>query len=133
MAYEIVLCKYCQSSEVVRYGTQSGRSRFRCKTCCRIFKTDYIYRAYEPGVKEQIVDMALNGSGVRDTARVLGVGKNTVIATIKDKASEVVPVNPHIGSQTLAVEIRQLIDPAINVQADEQWSYSVFNINQLYS
>jgi len=28
-----------------------------------------------------------------------------------------------IGSQTLVVEIRQLIDPAMNVQAVEQWSY----------
>lgn len=86
MAYEIVLCKYCNGSEVVHYGThgtQSGRSRFRCKTCCRIFKTDYVYRAYEPGVKEQIVDMALNGSGIRDTSRVLGVGKNTVISALK--------------------------------------------------
>ncbi len=83
MAYEIVSCKYCNSSEVVRYGTQSGRSRFRCKTCCRIFKTDYVYRAYEPGVKEQIADMAVNGSGIRDTSRVLGVGKNTVISTLK--------------------------------------------------
>lgn len=130
MAYEIVLCKYCKGSEVVRYGTQSGRSRFRCKTCRRIFKTDYTYRAYEPGVKEQIIDMALNGSGIRDTSRVLGVGKNTVIATIKDKASEVVPVNPHIGSQALAVDIRQVIDPAINVQADEQWSYVGNKANQ---
>jgi len=83
MAYQLVLCKYCDGSNVVRYGTQSGRSRFRCKDCQRIFKTDYAYRAYEPGVKDQIEDMALNGSGVRDTARVLGVGKNTVIATLK--------------------------------------------------
>ena len=28
----------------------------------------------ESSVKQQIVDMALNGSGVRDTARVLGIG-----------------------------------------------------------
>jgi len=27
--------------------------------------------------------MAMNGSGIRDTARVLGVGKNTVISTLK--------------------------------------------------
>jgi IS1 family transposase len=67
--------------------------------------------------------MALNGSGIRDTSRVLGVGKNTVISTLKDRASEVVPVNPHIGFQTLAVEIRQLIDSAMNVQTDEQSSY----------
>jgi transposase len=83
MAYQIVFCRYCNSSEVVRYGTQSGRSRFRCKECGRIFKTDYVYRACEPGVKDQAVDMALNGSGIRDTARVLGIGKNTVISTLK--------------------------------------------------
>ena len=85
MAYEIVLCKYCNSSEVVRYGTQSGRSRFRCKECGRIFKTDYVYRAYEPGVKDQIVDIAMNGGGIRDTARILGIGKTTVISALKKK------------------------------------------------
>ena len=83
MAYEIVLCKYCNSSEVVRYGTQSGRSRFRCKDCGRIFKTDYVYRAYEPGVKDQIADIAMNGGGIRYTARILGIGKSTVISTLK--------------------------------------------------
>lgn len=83
MAYEIVFCKYCNSPEVVRYGTQSGRSRFRCKVCERIFKTEYVYRAYEPGVKDQIVDIAMNGGGIRDTARILNIGKNTVISTLK--------------------------------------------------
>lgn len=83
MAYQIVYCKYCNSSEVVRYGTQSGRSRFRCKECRRIFKTDYVYRAYEPGVKDQIADIAMNGGGIRDTARILGIGKSTVISTLK--------------------------------------------------
>lgn len=83
MAYQRVPCKYCKSTEVVRYGTQSGHSRFRCKECGRIFKTEYVYRAYEPGVKDQIVDMAINGSGIRDTARVLGIGKNTVIFELK--------------------------------------------------
>ena len=130
MAYEVVLCKYCNSSEVVRYGTQSGRSRFRCKTCCRIFKTDYVYNAYKPGVKEQIADMAMNGSGIRDTARVLEVGKNTVISTLKKKSAEVEPSNPYVGSREISVEIRHLIDPAINVQADEQWSYVGSKKNQ---
>ena len=85
MAHQIIPCRYCKSTEVVRYGTQSGHSRFRCKDCGRVFKTEYVYRACEPGVKEQLVEMAMNGSGVRDTARVLGIGKNTVIATLKKK------------------------------------------------
>jgi hypothetical protein len=34
-------------------------------------------------VKEQIVEIGLSASGVRDTARVLQVNKNTVCATFK--------------------------------------------------
>ncbi|MFM8330537.1 MAG: IS1-like element transposase [Candidatus Methylumidiphilus sp.] len=47
---------------------QSRVSMFRCKDCNRIFKTEYVYRAYEPGVKEQAVDMAVNGNGGRALA-----------------------------------------------------------------
>jgi transposase len=83
MVSQPLLCKYCESSDVVRYGTQSGATRFKCKQCGRIFKSDYIYRAYEPDVKDQVVEMASNGSGIRDTARVLGIAKNTVISTLK--------------------------------------------------
>ena len=34
-------------------------------------------------MKQQICDMAMNGSGIRDTARVLGVSQTTVINTLK--------------------------------------------------
>jgi transposase-like protein len=44
---------------------------------------EYRYKAYEPGIKEKIVDMAINSSGIRDTARVLKINKNTVIRTLK--------------------------------------------------
>jgi transposase-like protein len=36
-------------------------------------------------VKEQIVDMAINGSGIRDTARVLHVSTSTVIKELKKR------------------------------------------------
>lgn len=39
---------------------------------------------HKPGVKDKIVDMAFNGSGVRDTARVLKIGINTVIRALKN-------------------------------------------------
>jgi transposase-like protein len=44
----------------------------------------YTYEARKPGVKEQITVMAFNGAGVRDTARTLKVGINTVIRTLKN-------------------------------------------------
>jgi transposase len=83
MVSQPVLCRHCKSSDIVRYGTQSGTPRFKCKDCGRVFKTEYLYRAYEPDIKEQIVEMAMNGSGIRDTARVLGIAKNTVLSTLK--------------------------------------------------
>ncbi|WP_163014082.1 IS1-like element transposase [Streptomyces sp. S1] len=44
---------------------------------------EYINNASKPGVKERIVEMSINGSGVRDTVRVLKVGINTVIRVLK--------------------------------------------------
>ena len=65
-----------------------GTQRYRCQNpVCetKTFMLEYRYRAYEPGIKEQAVEMAINGSGIRDTARVLHINKNTVISTLKKK------------------------------------------------
>ena len=48
----------------------------------------YRYKAYKPGVKTQAVEMALNGSGIRDTARVLKINKGTVISALKKKRAD---------------------------------------------
>jgi len=45
----------------------------------------YRYKAIEPSVKPQVVDMAINGSGIHDTARVLKISKNTVIGLLINK------------------------------------------------
>ena len=40
---------------------------------------------YLAQVKQQISDMAVNGSGIRDTARVLKISPTTVIEELKKK------------------------------------------------
>ncbi|WP_236579502.1 IS1-like element transposase [Pseudanabaena sp. lw0831] len=45
----------------------------------KTFIIDYTNKEYLPSVKQQIVDMAMNGSGIRDTGRVLGISPTTVI------------------------------------------------------
>ena len=45
----------------------------------------YLYRQ-SPEVKQQIVDMAMNASGIRDTARVLHVSPTAVINELKKKS-----------------------------------------------
>jgi transposase-like protein len=44
---------------------------------------NYSYQGRLPEVKQQILDMAVNGSGIRDTARVLQISPSTVIAELK--------------------------------------------------
>ena len=46
---------------------------------------DYTYAGHSAEVKQQIVDMAMNASGIRDTARVLHVSPTTVIKELKKK------------------------------------------------
>ena len=87
MAFIEIKCRYCDSNEVLKHGIQSGQQRYRCKICGRSFQLDYRYNARKKGIKEQIIMMAQNGSGVRDTSRVLQVSVNTVIGCLKKISS----------------------------------------------
>jgi insertion element IS1 protein InsB len=46
-----------------------------------------------PEVKQTIIDMSLNASGVRDTARSLHICPNTVLRELKKKAGVLEAVN----------------------------------------
>ena len=89
MMFAPVCCPTCQSMDVVKYGkTPDGKQRFHCQNlaCQRqTFLMDYTNRGFLQAVKTQIVEMALNGSGIRDTARVLNVSPTTVIETLKKR------------------------------------------------
>ena len=64
--------------------TPDGKQRFQCRNraCQRqTFLLDYTKKGFLQDVKTQMVDMALNGSGIRDTARVLNVSPTTVMNT----------------------------------------------------
>ena len=87
MAEAAVKCPHCQSDAVVKYGkTSTGEECFRCQQreqCGRTFVGSYAYPGRLPNVKQRIVEMTLNGSGIRDIVRVLQVGPNTVLKELK--------------------------------------------------
>jgi len=87
MILEPLHCPTCDGTDVIKHGTSAaGKQRYRCQNSeCekKTFIRDYSYEAYLPQVKQKISDMAMNGSGIRDTARVLGISLNTVIDTLK--------------------------------------------------
>ena len=82
-----VKCPVCQSAEVVKYGKQpKGEQRYRCDNseCGRTtFLLNYTNKGNQPGTKEKVSEMASNGSGIRDTARVLKISPGTVMSVLK--------------------------------------------------
>jgi transposase-like protein len=89
MIIQVLHCPHCQGTDIVRHGkTRQGKQRYRCreKRCAgRTFLLDYSHPGQSPEVKEQIVEMAMNASGIRDTARVLHVSTNTVMKELKKR------------------------------------------------
>jgi len=69
MVYVPVQCPYCHSTEVIKAGKQAnGTQRYQCQNgqCVRrIFLLQYQDRGRAPEVRRQVVDLALNGSGIR--------------------------------------------------------------------
>ena len=131
-----VLCPNCGSDRIKPFGySKNNVPRYRCcndKCETKTFMLEYRYKAYEPGIKEKVVDMALNGSGIRDTSRVLGISKTTVINTfLKEKENGLIQVNPNI--QKIDINSNTIIHVGLVCQEaefDEQWSYVFDKSNQ---
>jgi transposase-like protein len=89
MAMIEVCCPDCQRSNVVKAGKQpNGTQRYRCQNpaCKRtIFQLAYVAHGRLPETQRLIIDMVLNGSGIRDTARVLKVSPVTVLGVLKKR------------------------------------------------
>ena len=84
MIIQVLHCPYCQGTDIVRHGMSlEGKQRYRCRQCRegggRTFLLDYAYAGQSPEVKQQIIEMAMNASGVRDTARVLHISPTTML------------------------------------------------------
>jgi transposase-like protein len=56
-----------------------------CELSLLFLQLDFTYPGRSPVIKEQIIDIALNGSGIRDTARVLQISPTTVINELKKR------------------------------------------------
>jgi transposase-like protein len=89
MVTQVLHCPTCHGTDIVRHGkTPQGKQRYRCRQCPehgRTFLLGYSYPGQSQHIKEQMVDMAMNASGIRDTARVLHVSPTTVIKELKKR------------------------------------------------
>ena len=92
MATAGVNCPLCDSSKIVKLGLNNQqKQRYQCRNsdCPKnIFILDYQNKGCLPEIKQQIIDMTLNGSGIRDIARVLKISINTVLSTLKKRRND---------------------------------------------
>lgn len=125
-----VTCPNCSTDDIKKHGkTKDGKQRYCCSNnnCeTKTFILNYSYNAYLKNIKDSIVDMAINGCGIRDTSRILKVSQNTVIKTILGKNSKLQNVNYSVLNQmsdtdkhTTSVSIR----PVEESELDEMWSF----------
>jgi transposase-like protein len=78
-----IQCPHCHCDQVVKRGkTARGTQRYLCQNqvyTSDSFLLDYRNRGCLPEVKELVIDMSLNASGVRDTASTLHISTDTVV------------------------------------------------------
>jgi len=73
-------------------------------------------------VKQHIIDMSLNASGVRDTARVLRISTDTVLSELKKKEVVLESVNTALLRTINPDDIAVHIESAGEAEMDEMWS-----------
>jgi insertion element IS1 protein InsB len=127
MTFMAVRCPHCHSEQIVKRGkTRRGKQRYLCQnTACTqgSFLLDYRNRGCLPEVKHQIIDMSLNASGIRDTARVLRISPDTVLRELKKKEAALESVNSALLRTLNPDEVRVDIERAGEAEMDEMWSF----------
>jgi hypothetical protein len=58
-----------------------------CSHCRKTWQLQFTYIASQPGTHQKIIDMAMNGVGCRASARIMGVGLNTILRHLKTQAA----------------------------------------------
>jgi insertion element IS1 protein InsB len=119
-------CPTCYSTDVVKHGkTSDGKQRFRCRNpdCAQqTFLTTYAYKGRLAEVKQQIIDMAVNGSDIHDTARVLYISPITVLDTLRKKEPAIQDVNEGVWSQESADFWHVVVQKVDTAEMDKMWS-----------
>jgi insertion element IS1 protein InsB len=80
---------------VVRNGkSTAGHQRYLCSHCRKTWQLQFTYTVSQPGTHQKIIDMAMNGVGCRATARIMGVGLNTIFRHLKLRPQSVTRIQP---------------------------------------
>jgi transposase-like protein len=89
MVTEIVLCRHCQSQNVIKHGVikhgpdQQNTQRFRCHDCARTFQKPEADRSYTPAFRAQVLASYQERASMRGVARIFGISRLTLADWLK--------------------------------------------------
>jgi len=125
--FSAVQCPHCHSEQSVKRGkTGCGTQRYLCQnTACAKgrFLLDYRNRGCVPEVKHTLIDMSLNASGIRDTARVLRISTDTVLRERKKKDAALESVHTARLRTLNPTEVAVDIERAGEAAMEEMWRF----------
>jgi IS1 family transposase/transposase-like protein len=134
MVLKEVECPFCGSTDVVKRGKSSnGKQRYECKNedCDHsTFILEYSYLGCLPDIKDRILDMTVNASGIRDTARVLNICTATVINTLRSVEKDLESINRKALEKLTGNPPKVLIVKVEDAELDEMWSFVGKKSNQ---
>ncbi len=80
-----VKCVHCGGTDLSVYGYYKEKRRYKCQPCNRVFLSKYTYNACDKNISEKVLEMSMNGNGMREISRVLKIARNTVTSILKKK------------------------------------------------
>ncbi len=84
MVTEIVLCRHCQSRNVIKHGRDKRSvQRFRCRDCARTFQKPEADRGYTPAFRAQVLAAYQERASMRGVSRVFGISRLTLADWLK--------------------------------------------------
>lgn len=105
-----VKCPHCEGIKVKKNGKKAKKiQNFYCHCCKKQFQNEYKYKGADPRLKRYVKSMTLNGSGIRDIHRVLGISIVTILFILRNW-------------------FKSLDEPVVSgyykqVQIDEMWTF----------
>ena len=121
----MLFCKHCGSDKLVKNGFVSGKQRYKCKDCSGAFIEGDARLKYGLEKRLKVINMCLEGIGIRSIERLEGVSNPLIIYWIR-----------HL-SELLRKEIKRRAMPdkpkdITIVEVDELFTYYKKKAKQAY-
>jgi len=121
-----VNCPHCSSKRVKKNGKKpSGKQNFYCNDCKKQFQYEYSYKGACPKNKHLIRTMTLNGSGIRDIQRVLGLSIICILMTLRYWFKQI--PEPVFSGNYKEVQIDEFWSFVKNRKQGKRWVWYVYD------